>query len=421
MAGASINDVINLRVNLILAKNALAEQLNRFKIKGSILDAGAQKSIAGLEENVALANDALKTQRKLLNNAQPPFAGYAMSIMFAGMALQRFAKQVSQFGVKAFQEISESVAGTATNATMLQGEMKYLGYTIGSALEPVIGYLIPIIDNISEWVEKNPKLVAGLTVLFAVLGTAMAVGGGLKLAIDGFTGLKVALLGVSKLPILSISSLPILGVFAALAIIIGTITKAFNDNPFFKETIINGLFKPLGTSIKKVWDALTGIFTEIFGGTNIMDLFLGWWLILGRTLMNTIIPIFTALFDTIAAVFNIFRAFIKLVKTGDWKAFKENFTDSLNFKSTVDAAKTAYKDFGSMFSAIGNTGISFTGQMQQLNRDEFAQLGDTQKTYDYTATNKGQTVIIQDLRIESNNAGDLLRQLRAISGVPQNG
>jgi hypothetical protein len=118
-----------------------------------------------------------------------PFAGWAMSIMFAGMALQRFSMSIYKFGTKAFQEISHSVEGTVTNTDRLEGSMKYLGFTVGQALEPLLGILIPIIDRIADWTEANPKLVATLTALGIALGTLFMVGGMMKLAINGFKDL----------------------------------------------------------------------------------------------------------------------------------------------------------------------------------------------------------------------------------------
>jgi hypothetical protein len=138
-------------------------------------------------------------QAEALKKVQKPFAGWAMSIMFAGMALQRFSMSIYKFGTKAFQEISHSVEGTVTNTDMLQGSMKYLGFTVGQALEPVVAFLIPIIDKISEWVERNPKLTATITTLGIALGSIFMVGGMGVLAINGFIDLasKISLMGTS--------------------------------------------------------------------------------------------------------------------------------------------------------------------------------------------------------------------------------
>ena len=116
-----------------------------------------------------------------------PFAGWAMSIMFAGMALQRYSMALYKFGTKAFQEISHSIEGNVTNVDKLEGSMKYLGFTVGQALEPMLEWLIPIVDKLAEWVEKNPKLVAGATKWGIALGTLAMTFGMLVLSVRGFS------------------------------------------------------------------------------------------------------------------------------------------------------------------------------------------------------------------------------------------
>jgi hypothetical protein len=132
---------------------------------------------------------------KELKGVTVPFAGYAMSIMFFGMALQKTFSAVTKFGTKAFQDIQHSVIGTVTQTDMLEGSMKFLGYTIGQALEPMVSYLIPIIDNISDWVDKNPELTSGIVGIGIALGAIFAIGGSGILALNGFKELKTILTG----------------------------------------------------------------------------------------------------------------------------------------------------------------------------------------------------------------------------------
>jgi len=131
-----------------------------------------------------------------IKRVQVPFAGYAMSLMFFGMALKRTFDTIWKSSTKTFQDVSHSVEGTVTQFDLMEGSMKYLGFVVGQALEPMIGYLIPIIDTIADWVEQNPKLTATLVTLMGVLGTAFAVGGSAKLAYDGFVGLGKVIGGI---------------------------------------------------------------------------------------------------------------------------------------------------------------------------------------------------------------------------------
>ena len=135
---------------------------------------------------------------KTVKKEQVPFAGYAMSLMFFGMALQRMFSTIWKSSTKTFQDVMHSVEGTVTQFDMMEGSLKYLGFVVGSALEPIMSFLIPLVDKIADWAAENPKLTGSLVALLGVLGTLFMVGGTMKLALDGFTGLGLAIGGVTK-------------------------------------------------------------------------------------------------------------------------------------------------------------------------------------------------------------------------------
>jgi len=144
-------------------------------------------------------------QQEILKKGKKPFAGYALSIMFAGMAIQRTFSSIRKFGVSTFQEINKSVEGTTTNADLLDGSMKYLGYTIGSALEPLMATLIPVVDAFSKWADDNPKLISEIVELGSVIGGLMLAFGGYTLAKNGLAELS-GMLGEGGLFAKSVSS-----------------------------------------------------------------------------------------------------------------------------------------------------------------------------------------------------------------------
>ena len=129
-------------------------------------------------------------QQEILKKGQKPFAGYALSIMFAGMAIQRTFSSIRKFGVSTFQEINKSIEGTTTNADLLDGSMKYLGYTVGSALEPLMATLIPVVDALAKWADDNPKLVSEIVELGSAIGGLMLAFGGYTLAKNGLAELS---------------------------------------------------------------------------------------------------------------------------------------------------------------------------------------------------------------------------------------
>lgn len=224
-------------------------------------------SIGG--DATALGVTLVKTKAQINNltkevkKAQPPFAGYAMSIMFAGMQLKRMSQTLATFGISAFNDVMHSVEGTATSADMLTGAFKYLGFTIGQALEPVLAWLVPIVISISDWISQNQELVAMLLSLSWVLGTVLFVAGGLKLAFDGLYGTFIALSDVYAGIVAALTSpitLPIIG--AAAATYIAWKTNLGDIQGLVSNTvdIMNTTFDSLGEDVKLMGSGVRKVF-----------------------------------------------------------------------------------------------------------------------------------------------------------------
>lgn len=144
-------------------------------------------------EKMAMALDRTK-QRVSASRMQ--FQGWAMSIMFAGMAIKNAMSQIWQSSSKTFQEVMHSTEGTVTGFDMLEGSMKYLGFTLGQALEPIATFLAPVVMAIADWVTQNEETVRTIFLIAATVGSVFAVGGSTILAIagiaEGFTKAKEA-------------------------------------------------------------------------------------------------------------------------------------------------------------------------------------------------------------------------------------
>jgi hypothetical protein len=139
-----------------------------------------------------------KKIEKIVNNLgrvfnPSKFAGFAMSIMFFGMALQRIFDTIWKQGTKTFQDVMHSVEGTVTQFDILNGSIAYLQFNIGQALEPIVALLVPIIDAMSEWINQHPELFKWIVIIGGVLGALFTVGGAGVLAINGFLDLGVKL------------------------------------------------------------------------------------------------------------------------------------------------------------------------------------------------------------------------------------
>lgn len=229
--------VINIRVALEAAKKNLSRMRNEIgKLKS--VSVGKLKSVAGAQQGVLTLQNKLTAAT---SKSKMEFAGWALSIMFAGMAMQRMFSQIWKTGQKSFQDVMHSVEGTVTGFDMMQGSIKYLGFSIGQALEPLAFMLIPFIDKITEIVQKNPEMVASFTKWGTILGGIFTAGGMGVLALNGFIelGTKVGLIDTELLNLSKSKNWGLLGDTAskamgaiAIGFAVGDAVDSFKD---FKE------------------------------------------------------------------------------------------------------------------------------------------------------------------------------------------
>ncbi len=176
------NDVtINIGAVFTNLKKQLASAKNEVK---KAFATGTNISMA--MNNFEKINKNVDGFTKAISPVRRQFQGWAMSIMFFGMALQKIFTDIWKNGTKTFNDIMHSVEGTVTGFDMLDGSIKYLQFSIGQALEPLAFMMIPIIDAVSEWISENEGLTRTIVSTGLVLGGIFAVGGAGALAINGF-------------------------------------------------------------------------------------------------------------------------------------------------------------------------------------------------------------------------------------------
>lgn len=177
------------------------------------------------------------------------FQGWAMSIMFFGMAIQRVFLNIWKQSTQVFNDVMHSVEGTVTGFDMLQGSMKYLWYTIGEALEPLAAQLIPIIMRIQEWVSTHEELTRKWVKWGIIIGTIMMLVGTLVLGFNGvFTAVRnlITIMKALRIAFLWLSANPfvimIAGIVAAITWIIVLMKNMGGMGEFFKS-VLRGVFR----------------------------------------------------------------------------------------------------------------------------------------------------------------------------------
>jgi len=170
---------ISLGLNLSELKKqaAAAKRMLQRAVPGSIRAADL-KGYEQVQNRIERINKAVGPVRK-------QFAGWALSIMFFGMALTRAFNTIWKTSTKTFQDIMHSVEGTVTSFDIMQGSIAYLGFVAGQALEPIAAMLVPWIDKIADVISGNESLFRKMVIGLGVGGTVLTVIGMGVLAWNG--------------------------------------------------------------------------------------------------------------------------------------------------------------------------------------------------------------------------------------------
>lgn len=215
------------------------------------------------------------------------FQMWALGIMFFGMQVLRIFSRIAKQAFDSFNKVMGESLNTAREAMMgLSASTEMLKFSIGNAiataLEPMMPLILSIIDAISDWVEKHPKLTAGIVLLGIALGGIMF-----------FFGQMV----------LFVSSLIIMWTMwgSAIAGAIGAAMTALA--PFLGIIlIIIGIIALLFVAWKMNWFGIRDILTKVI---DVIKDVIGIWI-------DDIVKIFGLLWDLVKAIF-----------TGDWGKIPE--------------------------------------------------------------------------------------------------
>jgi len=303
--------VIGVRVELEKARRQLKALSGRVSASG--------KKITASAKSVAKAQHLIEKKQLKLNKAmgKTPFAGWAMSLMFFGMALKRTFDMIWKSSTKTFNDVMHSVEGVVTNFDILDGSIKNLGFNAGQALEPIVQYITPIVDLIGEWVLLHPKLFAGFTVLLGVAGTLFTLLGMGALAFNGIVD-ALAKIGASGAmtsigdAIAGISGTTFGVIIAALAALYFAFkTNLGNIREFFSETFggiwetVKNVFGDIKEVFKGLMMFLEGVFT---GDFNLV------WNGLVKMVLNAVSAIIKIMWGLSNVIGNVARFIFNLIK-----------------------------------------------------------------------------------------------------------
>lgn len=282
----------------------------------------AEKSIAGMKGRITLLTNELSKLKKTKQMTEMETAfrtmrheslSLGLSLLFTGMAVKRFADVIIKSALDAFNKVVNSSGEVITATSMLAASFEVLKFALGDAintvLEALLPALMPILEALTDWITKNPKLAAGILVVTSFTGAlAMSLGQALLLVAgtSGTGGLIGAIKTLTPLlaPIgTAIAGLGLWGLIAVLFVVVAAVAilKAAWDSDFagIQETTkstmdsvittLQGSFTTLGT----IWTAFVGVFNSGFKG-NTQDMYNN-ILLLGATIVALGLKLFMGL------------------------------------------------------------------------------------------------------------------------------
>ena len=253
-------------------------QVERFRAMGmdakflnSELASIAMTSGLAPKEFDAMANSAKKMSQGFDMNA--------MSVMFFGMAVQKFFLGTFNQMLNAFKMLDKKGIMPLNRAlTRMEASWTFLSFSIMKAMEPM---LLPFIDGLVSMVDwfanLDPlilRVVGSLTALLGILGGIAFLFGTLKLGIGGISGLGIGTALESVLGKGAVGAAGALGK-GALELAIGVSFFLVGADIFKNgiKAIFDGIDKgDLGLAATGAGIALGGILLTAFGGILIIDM-----------------------------------------------------------------------------------------------------------------------------------------------------
>lgn len=196
-----------------------------------------QQGFKDWKKDLTKGTSAAKKMGQTVGNLTHRFQGWALSILFAGMIIERTFTNILKSTLNTFLKITEGTTETSRGIIRLKAEWEFLKFTVGKAiaqaLAPLIPYLVKIIQAIVQWVQKHPKLTAAIIFGAIALGLFFILVGQLVLGLAGLIGMFLFFLPIIKVfGLIFVGAIGLIGGFFAstvgvVILIIGLLVLAF--------------------------------------------------------------------------------------------------------------------------------------------------------------------------------------------------
>lgn len=165
----------------------LTKETKRYAVAS--IKMGKGRTLTELLLGVSKSSKLVGNFAQKLDIATRKFQGWALSVMFFGMAIKRVFESAIKKSIGIFNEIMASTTDSVSNIAHVGAMFQYLGFVVGealnTALEPFIPVIMEIISALTEWIEKHPKLTAWILILGFLVGGLLMLLGILVLGVGG--------------------------------------------------------------------------------------------------------------------------------------------------------------------------------------------------------------------------------------------
>jgi hypothetical protein len=304
------------------------------------------------------------------------------------MQIKALFEGVARSTVASFMKISEGATSQGQAVNALQGTWELLKFSIGSAiatvLEGLLPVILPIIEGITDWIQRNEKLVGWFIIIGIVVGTVLMVFGSLVIGIEAIANSIIKLIsGTSSLNALgkAINGVKFGGLltgFSALlvwiliiAAIIVVLAKAWKHNFANIQEFVKGTFSNIGSIVMAFIDFWDGVFS---GDSNkmlksvlkfafsVVAIIARMAIFLKDIILNTVVPLLTGIFTKAIALGMKLGAVISMLAAGEFDStgLKKTFED---IDKTMDDVKKSTDDL------ILNSDVNVFFSQEELTRE----------------------------------------------------
>lgn len=368
------------------------------------------KSVKGFSDNFRQLEEQAR-------KAGGVFRGELLSLLFFGAAIQRIFKNITFSSAKFFQEVTEGQTMAGQALTRLTAAWQFLKFTIGdaiaTALLPLIPAIVDVVALIADWIERNPKLTAGILGLGLVIGTLFTAVGGLGLGLSGvaqtfrilIVPLFEAIAGFLGFEAAAVSAgASVAALYGAIALLVLIIIRAI---PRAWEAF-NQLSDNLGIVVKNIIGLIQDLFLGNMddAGIRLKIILLGWvqhFALMAKLIVSIILGLNEAIVGVIgAAIYALAKAIDAVINAMGGSSslaetVRQNVADATNAIRNLPPA-TFFNDItGSLASQIA-------GLQAQLSTETGGATGEN-------VTINGDINITGDVDYEA-----LLEELRRRSG-----